>query len=279
MKETKLCPYCGKEILAVAKKCKHCGMWLDEPQPQTTNSVSPDEELRQNKSEVDSEKRKISRKKLLLIIGGFIIAGIIVAVLVDCINQYQINAAYDQSEARMKENRAKELAENKNPEKQQTLPVEAKDYEEVSAGEDDSQNGEADEVYDHWLGLFRIDGCIYRLCDSRAYLEFEKSGNNYVGTIHLVLGTRDEMERISMDDGELKGKIRARDTKDGLLVTLASFNTRGGNNYDLFSGENGANFKDGDQIFLITNSSSGYSTKAIGKMEQFFDGCNITTFK
>lgn len=29
MEETKKCPYCGKEILAVALKCKHCGMWLD----------------------------------------------------------------------------------------------------------------------------------------------------------------------------------------------------------------------------------------------------------
>lgn len=29
MEEKKLCPYCGKEILKVAKKCKHCGKWLD----------------------------------------------------------------------------------------------------------------------------------------------------------------------------------------------------------------------------------------------------------
>ena len=29
-KETKNCPYCGEEILAIAKKCKHCGEWLDQ---------------------------------------------------------------------------------------------------------------------------------------------------------------------------------------------------------------------------------------------------------
>lgn len=29
-KETKRCPYCGEEILIVAKKCKHCGEWLEE---------------------------------------------------------------------------------------------------------------------------------------------------------------------------------------------------------------------------------------------------------
>lgn len=28
--KTKRCPYCGEEILAIAKKCKHCGEWLDK---------------------------------------------------------------------------------------------------------------------------------------------------------------------------------------------------------------------------------------------------------
>lgn len=28
--ETKQCPYCGEEILLAAKKCKHCGEWLEE---------------------------------------------------------------------------------------------------------------------------------------------------------------------------------------------------------------------------------------------------------
>ena len=29
MPETKICPNCGKEILAVAKKCKYCGTWIE----------------------------------------------------------------------------------------------------------------------------------------------------------------------------------------------------------------------------------------------------------
>lgn len=29
MEETRKCPYCSEEILATARKCKHCGEWLD----------------------------------------------------------------------------------------------------------------------------------------------------------------------------------------------------------------------------------------------------------
>lgn len=47
MEETKKCPYCGGEILAVAKKCKHCGKWLnEEPTSQTTAEIPSENEQR-----------------------------------------------------------------------------------------------------------------------------------------------------------------------------------------------------------------------------------------
>lgn len=40
MDETmKTCPYCGEEILAVAKKCKHCGEWLNNDEEQKEEIV------------------------------------------------------------------------------------------------------------------------------------------------------------------------------------------------------------------------------------------------
>ena len=37
----KRCPYCGEEILAVAKKCKHCGEWLPEVETEVSHREVP----------------------------------------------------------------------------------------------------------------------------------------------------------------------------------------------------------------------------------------------
>lgn len=37
--DTKQCPYCGETILAVAKKCKHCGEWLPEEKVEETVEI------------------------------------------------------------------------------------------------------------------------------------------------------------------------------------------------------------------------------------------------
>lgn len=34
-KETKICPFCGKEILIKAQKCKFCGSWLNQKNTQS----------------------------------------------------------------------------------------------------------------------------------------------------------------------------------------------------------------------------------------------------
>lgn len=60
-KETKLCPYCGEEILAVAKKCKHCGKWLSEPNVTATpNATQIPTQTNASSSKITSIKKTIT---------------------------------------------------------------------------------------------------------------------------------------------------------------------------------------------------------------------------
>lgn len=52
------CPYCGEEIRAVAKKCKHCGEWLDKDNATENNADSKNTEKEEKKEEGDSEKNQ-----------------------------------------------------------------------------------------------------------------------------------------------------------------------------------------------------------------------------
>lgn len=70
MEETKRCPYCGEEILAVAKKCKHCGEWLEE-KPHQDAVTSPRIEskkipIRVAEDSVDSNDEELFSKNIPL---------------------------------------------------------------------------------------------------------------------------------------------------------------------------------------------------------------------
>lgn len=56
-KEKKICPHCGKEILATAKKCKHCKQWLED------KSISQDDENTDGNVEMQSSVPEITNLK------------------------------------------------------------------------------------------------------------------------------------------------------------------------------------------------------------------------
>lgn len=44
-RQLKKCPYCGKEILGVAKKCRYCGKWIDGDHAHMTTCSSCGEKV------------------------------------------------------------------------------------------------------------------------------------------------------------------------------------------------------------------------------------------
>lgn len=80
MEEIMKCPYCGEDILAVARKCKHCGEWLNkESDPKDTTDTRTT-----NGASVECHKtQKANSKKIVL---GIIIifAILVVAIIAIC---------------------------------------------------------------------------------------------------------------------------------------------------------------------------------------------------
>lgn len=71
MEEKKLCPYCGEEIMAVAKKCKHCGEWLDKKE---------DTEIRIEPQYVTGGKKAFKKWWIAILILLTIVLGLFVII-------------------------------------------------------------------------------------------------------------------------------------------------------------------------------------------------------
>lgn len=100
--EKKRCPYCGEEILAIAKKCKHCGEWLDKDNS-TKQIVCPicgemiddglqtcpicHEKIKENKQNLKADTSishfLIANKKILITVSLAILLTIIIFILIE----------------------------------------------------------------------------------------------------------------------------------------------------------------------------------------------------
>ena len=85
MEETKRCPYCGEEILAVAKKCKHCRKWLNEdPTSQTTAEIAPENEQSTTEMVQEMPPSKSPGVSCAMVLASVEVICIIVGLLLLC---------------------------------------------------------------------------------------------------------------------------------------------------------------------------------------------------
>jgi serine/threonine protein kinase len=71
---TKRCPYCHEEILEAARKCKHCGEWLEEDPPKTSSgkgtgtlSTNPETLIRDAMADQYDIKKELGRGGMAIV--------------------------------------------------------------------------------------------------------------------------------------------------------------------------------------------------------------------
>ena len=125
-------------------------------------------------------------------------------------------------------------------------------------------------AYDPWSGTLKIEGVIYRMCQSMMYLNLQKKSKGmYDGEITIFLGEplEDYEDRFDPFWGTLEGRIRAKAESGVLTVVMDSYKTNSGDYGNFFDGSDYRG-----QIFRITNSGSQYAAEAIGAIENLFSG-------
>lgn len=75
--ETMKCPYCGEEILAVAKKCKHCGEWLEKEDSEDAHSQIISNEESSNDAIKTKPKSSLPWRTILKVVGALAVAALI----------------------------------------------------------------------------------------------------------------------------------------------------------------------------------------------------------
>lgn len=83
----KICPYCGEEIMSAARKCKHCGEWLDNANLEAPNNNAPE-----NKPHKEAAPKSKKEKMLNGVIALLIIANLTVGFfwIKDCLTPKSI---------------------------------------------------------------------------------------------------------------------------------------------------------------------------------------------
>ncbi len=309
---TKPCMFCGQPILSIANKCKHCGKWQEEnseknklidlkklfdagvlseeemlaekarilnapsaqsdsetaTKPNAVSSTESKETIIQDTSDstpygtADGEEGDGMGKPKYIILAAvaLLVIGLIIYAASSS-NSPKVTYADTEEFDVTDMNDTEQLNEEE--------PAKAEAEETLSSTEDEF-------AIDPWNGSFNIEGDIYRLCSTLAYITLSKTGKGmYSGTMDLMLGevdidldTMQPTGRFFDDGGHLNGKVRAKADGQTLTIVLDSYSITKPSEY---FGE----LSNGQQIFRLSYDGTRYSAQAVGKMQTFFDSINI----